>query len=96
MQTHPDPQIFNGAVLPAGFAGAGDLLLRQLQEILATADDRPLYILNFLERLDESVDPRPMIEALNATGRPIFLAVPPYYPINTLEELPYVTFIRTH
>ena len=52
-------------------------------------------VLNFLERLDESVDPRPMIEALNATGRQVFIAAPHYYKINTWEEIYHDTAIHT-
>jgi hypothetical protein len=42
-----------------------------------------------LERLDESVDLQPIFKALNATGRQVFIVVPHYYEINTLEEMPY-------
>ena len=87
--------IFDGRELPDGTSGAGQRLLDKLHAALACTDDRPLFVTDFLERLDEAVDPRPILAALNLTGRQAFLAVPHSYTIKTLEELPYVQFIRT-
>ena len=86
--------VLDGARLPAGISGASNLLLNKLRQVLATEDDRPLFVINFLERLDEAVDLHPVFEALNATGRQVFIALPPYYPIKQLEELPYDTTIH--
>ena len=86
--------VLDGARLPAGISGASNLLLNKLRQVLATEDDRPLFVINFLERLDEAVDLYPVFEALNATGRQVFIALPPYYPIKQLEELPYDTTIH--
>ena len=86
--------IFDGSALPAGFLGAGDLLLEKLGDVLAQQDDRPLFMYNFLERLDEAVDLRSIFEALNATGRQVFIAVPHYYEIKELEGMPYDTSVR--
>lgn len=86
--------LLDGRQLPVGVSGATDLLLKKLGDILAEEDDRPLFVCNFLERLDEAVDLQPVFEALNATGRQIFIAVPHYYNIKTLEEKPYVTDIH--
>ena len=44
---------------------------------------------NFFERLDEAVDLQPITEALNATGRQVFIAVPHYYNMKQMEEMPY-------
>ena len=87
--------ILNGARLLAGISGASDLLLNKLREVLAAEDDRPLFIINFLERLDEAVDISIILTKLAATGRQVFIAVPHYYEIKALEEMPYVTIIRT-
>lgn len=87
--------IFNGSDLPAGFLGAGNLLLEKLGDVLAQEDDRPLFVYNFLERLDEAVDLQHIFDALNATGQQVFIAVPHYYEIKTLEEMPYDTAIHT-
>lgn len=81
--------IFDGSDLPAGFLGAGDLLLEKLGNVLAQEDDRPLFVYNFLERLDEAVDLQPIFEALNASGRQVYIAVPHYYKIEKLEGTEY-------
>ena len=87
--------IFDGSNIPAGLLGAGDLLLEKLGAVLAQEGDRPLFVCNFLERLDEAVDLRSIFEALNATGRQVFIAVPHYYEIKELEGMPYDTSIHT-
>lgn len=87
--------IFNGSDLPAGFFGAGDLLLKKLRDVLAQEDDRPLFVYNFLERLDAAVDLQPVFDALNATGRQVFITVPHYYKIEKLEEKEYGASIHT-
>lgn len=66
-----------------------------LQSVAGRNDDFPLLLWDFLERLDEAVDIRPILQALNATGRQVFIAVPHYYEIKTGEKMPYVTIIRT-
>ena len=81
--------ILNGTRLPAGISGASALLLRKLRDALANEDDLPLFVCNFLERLDEAVDLQSIFEALNATGRQVFIAVPRYYNIKNLEENGY-------
>jgi hypothetical protein len=87
--------ILDGSRLPAGISSASELLLEKLRDVLAQEDDRPLFVINFLERLDEAVDLQHIFEALNATGRQVFIAVPHYYEIKTLEEMPYDTAIHT-
>ena len=84
-QTH----VLDGSQLPAGTSGTSDLLLEKLGDVLAQEDDRPLFVYNFLERLDEAVDLQPVFEALNATGRQVFIAIPRYYNIKNLEENGY-------
>ena len=81
--------LLDGTQLPAGTSGTTNLLLAKLHDTLAKEDDRPLFVCNFLERLDESVDLQPIFEALNATGRQIFIAAPHYYNMKQLEEMPY-------
>lgn len=69
--------------------------LKEIQRCFLLGDTRPLFLYNFLERLDEAVDVGRILKALNATGRQVFIAVPHYYEIKALEEMPYVTIIRT-
>lgn len=83
--------ILDGSQLPAGTSGASDLLLKKLEDTLKQKDDCPLFICNFLERLDEAVALQPILEALTATGRQIFIAVPHYYNITALEKMPHDT-----
>ena len=88
---------FEGEVaLTENTAGEGDLLLEEfdrfLHSIVLQEIGRPLFIWNFLERLDEAVDLQPIFEALNATGRQVFIAVPHYYK---MEEMNYGTAIYT-
>lgn len=81
--------IFDCSDLPAGFLGASDLLLKKLGDTLRQEDDRPLFVCNFLEQLDEAVDLKSVFKALTATGRQVFIAVPHYYNMKQLEEMPY-------
>lgn len=85
--------LLDGSRLHAGTSGTGDLLLEKLNATLAKEDDCPLFICNFLERLDEAIDLQPIWEALLATGRQIFIAVPHYYNMKQLEEMPYDIYI---
>ena len=84
--------ILDGSQLPAGTSGASDLLLKKLGDTLAQKEDHPLFIYNFLERLDESIDLQPIFKALIATGRQVFIAVPHYYK---MEEMHHDTIIHT-
>lgn len=77
--------IFDGSNIPAGFLGVGDLQLEKLGDTLRKEEDHPLFVYNFLERLDEAVNLKPIFDALNATGRQVFIAVPHYYNIKKLE-----------
>lgn len=85
--------LLDGSRLSAGTSGTGDLLLEKLNATLEKEDDCPLFICNFLERLDEAIDLHPIWEALLATGRQIFIAVPHYYNMKQLEEMPYDIYI---
>lgn len=87
--------LLDGRRLPAGVAGASDLLQKKLREAIDRKDDRPLFVYDFLERLDEAVDLQPVFEALLATQRQMIIAVPQYYNIKALEEMPYETAIHT-
>jgi hypothetical protein len=91
--------VFYGAVPKHGpCMGESDLRLLQFDTFLRglrKGDERPLFLCNMLDRLDEAVDLRPIFKALNATGRQVFIAVPPDYKIKALEEKPCVTIIRT-
>lgn len=75
--------ILDGSQLPAGTSGASDLLLKKLGDTLAQKEDHPLFICNFLERLDEADDLQEVFEVLNTIGRQVFIVLPHYYESNT-------------
>ena len=75
--------ILDGSQLPAGTSGASKLLLKKLEDTLEQKDDRPLFVCNYRERLDEAAHLQEAFEALDATGRQVFIAVPRYYRTNT-------------
>ena len=86
--------LLDGSRLPVGASGASDLLLKKLNATIAQKDARPLFIWNFMERLDEAVDLQQIFAALYDTGRQIFIAVPHYYKIEKLEGKQYVTTVH--
>ena len=52
-------------------------------------DTRPIFLHSFLERLDEKADVEKILELTAAAERQVFIAVPHYYEIKALEEMPY-------
>lgn len=71
------------------------LFLKETQRRSLLGDTRPLFLYNFLERLDEAVDLQPIFEALKATERQIFIAVLHSYQIKISEEMPHDTAVHT-
>ena len=73
--------------------GESDLILDGFSSFIKSVPKqekgRPLFLHNFLERLDEAVDLQHIFEALNATGRQVFVAVPHYYEMEKLEGKEY-------
>ena len=45
-----------------------------------TNDDRPIFIYNLFDRLDESIDVRPYLDKLSTLGRQVFVSVCNSYP----------------
>lgn len=82
--------------------GESDETLRRFSVFLeetrlrsALGDIRPLFLYNFLERLDEAVDIGEILKALATIGRQVFIAASHSYQIKTLEDMPYDTAIHT-
>ena len=79
--------------------GEGDLILDGFYAFINAVPEqekgRPLFLCNFLERTDEAVDLQPVFDALLATERQIFIAVPQYYEIKLLEGMTYDTIFCT-
>ena len=58
-----------------------------VKEETAKGDDtRPLYVFNFFERVDESTDSTPFIEALASLGRQVFVGISNNYPLERFES----------
>ena len=57
-----------------------------VKEETESGDDRPIYIFNFFERLDEATDITPFIETLASLGRQVFVGVSNTYPIERFES----------
>jgi len=57
-----------------------------VKEETAKGDARPIYIFNFFERLDESTDITPFIDALATLDRQVFVGVSNTYPIERFEN----------
>jgi len=49
-------------------------------------DDRPIFVYDFFERIDESVSVTPYLDALAAVGRQVFIAVCSNYPTKKLKH----------
>ena len=57
-----------------------------VKEETAKGDTRPIYIFNFFERLDESTNITPFIDALATLDRQVFVGVSNTYPIERFES----------
>ena len=57
-----------------------------VKEETAKGDARPIYIFNFFERLDESTDITPFIDALATLDRQVFVGVSNTYPLERFES----------
>ena len=49
-------------------------------------DNRPIYIFNFFERIDEAVDVSPFLDELASLGRQVFVSVTANYPSEKLTH----------
>ena len=57
-----------------------------VKEETANGDAHPIYIFNFFERLDESTDITPFIDALASLGRQVFVGISNNYPLERFEN----------
>ncbi len=66
---------------------AFNTFLSDIKERTAKGDNRPILIYGFFERIDESIDTAPFINALAETGRQIFISVcNENYPCDRLRD----------
>lgn len=49
-------------------------------------DNRPIYIVNFFERIDAATDVTPFIDALAALGRQVFIGISNSYPMERFQR----------
>ena len=62
---------------------SSNVLLRSAT-VAACADDRPLFIYNYFDHLDEAIDVTPVLNQLASLGRQVFIAVCGSYPAEKL------------
>jgi hypothetical protein len=55
-------------------------VLVRTADIEPSTDDRPIFIYEYFDRLDESIDITPILDNLVSLGRQIFISVCPNYP----------------
>ena len=67
-----------------------DLRIADLENFIAKAkeekSEKPIYIFNFFERIDESVNIDPILSELSSLGRQVFVSVGASYPSERLAD----------
>lgn len=61
-------------------------VLIKAADIFSCEDDRPIFIYDYFDRLDEAIDITPILNKLSSLGRQVFIAVCPNYPVEKLEH----------
>lgn len=61
-------------------------VLIKTADIASCADDRPIFIYDYFDRLDEAIDITPILDKLSSLGRQVFIAVCSNYPIENLKH----------
>ena len=61
-------------------------VLIKTADVASCADDRPIFIYDYFDRLDEAIDIMPILDRLSYLGRQIFVAVCPNYPVEKLKH----------
>ena len=61
-------------------------VLVKTADIASCADDRPIFIYDYFDRLDEAIDITPILDNLASLGRQIFIAVCANYPTKKLKH----------
>jgi len=82
--------LFNGYRLDnPHMLSESDLILESFRCFIEMLPDqqngRPVFLFNFLERLDSAVDPLPLLADLSATGRQVFILLSGNYTIPNIE-----------
>ena len=53
---------------------------------ITSYDDRPLFIYDYFDRLDEAIDITPILNKLSSLGRQVFISVCSNYPVEKLKH----------
>ena len=61
-------------------------VLIKTANITSRDDDRPIFIYDYFDRLDEAIDITPILDALSSLGRQVFIAVCSNYPPKKLKH----------
>ena len=61
-------------------------VLTKAIRITPTNDDRPLFIYDIFDRLDEATDIRPLLDQLSALNRQVFVATYAGYPLEKMRH----------
>ena len=61
-------------------------VLVKTANVVSCADDRPIFIYDYFDRLDEAIDITPILDKLSSLGRQVFIAVCPNYPVEKLKH----------
>ncbi len=59
-------------------------ILKRTAALDSGTDDRPIFLYDYFDRLDEAVDPMPIVDELVASGRQVFVSVCKGYPTERL------------
>mgnify|MGYP005914253271 CR=1 FL=1 len=61
-------------------------VLIETADITSCDDDRPIFIYDYFDRLDEAIDITPILNKLSSLDRQVFIAVCSNYPIEKLKH----------
>ena len=61
-------------------------VLIKTADITSRDDDRPIFIYDYFDRLDEATDITPVLNKLSSLGRQVFIAVCANYPIEKMKH----------
>ena len=61
-------------------------VLIKTADISSCEDDRPIFIYDYFDRLDEAIDITPILDMLSSLGRQVFISVCANYPTEKLKH----------
>ncbi len=61
-------------------------VLIKTADIFSSEDDRPIFIYDYFDRLDEAIDIAPILDKLSSLGRQVFISVCTEYPCEKMAH----------